>query len=166
LDFANCSSVTWAPAICWSTCLGPSEKSVAAGGALSGTAWSGFGAPGVGGGWSGRSGVTCLSLAAAVSGGGLGGGLDSLGRGLFARADLALHLPLDRIGLARVTELVGLVEVLRGLFRDRVVDRLDERGLVEVTRLRGVHLLRIRRLALGYFVVRGRLRGTLRGRRL
>src|SRR5262249_32026865 len=71
LPFFSWSSVTWASAIWASTWRGPSEKSVAAGGALSGMAFAGSGAPGAGGGRSGTSGVTGLSLAAAVSGGAL-----------------------------------------------------------------------------------------------
>src|SRR5918997_1103380 len=70
-DRASWSSVTSASAISWSTCFGPSEKSVASGGALSGTASDGFGVAGAGGGLSPWSGVTALSLAAAVSGGAL-----------------------------------------------------------------------------------------------
>ncbi len=68
LDLASWSSVTFASAICRSTWSGPAEKSVAAAGALSGTALPGSGRAGVAGGLSATSGVTGFSLAADVSG--------------------------------------------------------------------------------------------------
>src|SRR5262249_25483142 len=85
---------------------------------------------------------------------------DLRGGGVPARGDVALDLALDLVRLARVPELVRIVEVLRRLPGHRVLDRLDEGGLVERTGLGGVHLLRVGRLALGLPVVR---RGLGRG---
>ncbi len=44
------------------------------------------------------------------------------------------HLVPDRIRLPRAGELVSLIQILRSLRGDGVVDGLDKRGLVEPTR--------------------------------
>lgn len=148
LDFFNCASVTCAVLIRRSTLAGPEDRSVADGGSLSGRRWPDSACPGSRGPVRGQRydllGDGCRGVRR-----GRGRRRDLLGRVRPALADLAPHL----IGLAGIGELVRLVEVLRRLLGDRLLDRPDERVLVEVLRLGLVHLLGVGGLALRLFVV-------------
>src|SRR5262249_21520503 len=100
-----------------------------------------------------------------VRGGRRGGG-DLLGRIRLAFAGLALGFGLCLLRFIRVGELVGLVEVLRCLVGDGLLDSPDEGVLVELLGPGLVHLLGIGRLALRHLIVFRRPSCILRRRRL